>query len=266
VAATGRLSSSEPNLQNIPIRTEQGRRIRKGFIAAPGKLLVTLDYSQIELRVLAHLSKDPNLTAAFKEGADVHRRTASEVFEVPESEVTDEQRRIAKAVNFGVIYGQSAFGLARSLNIPQGRAGNYIKAYFKKIPGVANYMTALIETAKDTGFAETIFGRRRRIPELRRRTAPARAYGERIARNTPIQGSAADILKVAMVEVERLLADKPWAEMLLTVHDELIFECDADKVDTLVGLVKPAMEGAASLDVPLLVEGGAGKTWGDAKG
>jgi DNA polymerase-1 len=266
VAATGRLSSSEPNLQNIPIRTEQGRRIRKGFIAAPNKLLVTLDYSQIELRVLAHLSKDPNLTAAFKEGADVHRRTASEVFEVPEADVTDEQRRIAKAVNFGVIYGQSAFGLARSLNIPQGRAGNYIKAYFKKIPGVANYMTALIETAKDTGFAETIFGRRRRIPELRRRTAPARAYGERIARNTPIQGSAADILKVAMVEVERLLSDKPWAQMLLTVHDELIFECDADQVEQLVGLVKPAMEGAASLDVPLLVEGGAGKTWGDAKG
>jgi DNA polymerase-1 len=266
VAATGRLSSSEPNLQNIPIRTEQGRRIRKGFIAAPGKMLVTLDYSQIELRVLAHLSKDPNLSAAFREGGDVHRRTAAEVFEVPEAEVTDEQRRIAKAVNFGVIYGQSAFGLARSLNIPQGRAGNYIKAYFKKIPGVANYMTALIETAKDTGFAETIFGRRRRIPELRRRTAPARAYGERIARNTPIQGSAADILKVAMVEVERLLADKAWAQMLLTVHDELIFECDEDKVDVLVGLVRPAMEGAARLDVPLLVEGGAGKTWGDAKG
>jgi DNA polymerase-1 len=266
VAATGRLSSSEPNLQNIPIRTEQGKRIRKGFIAAPGMLLVTLDYSQIELRVLAHLSKDPNLTRAFKEGADVHRRTASEVFEVPEADVTDEQRRIAKAVNFGVIYGQSAFGLARSLNIPQGRAGNYIKAYFKKIPGVSNYMAALIETAKDTGFAETIFGRRRRIPELRRRTAPARAYGERIARNTPIQGSAADILKVAMVEVERILADKPWAQMLLTVHDELIFECEADKVELLVGLVKPAMEGAASLDVPLLVEGGAGKTWAAAKG
>jgi DNA polymerase-1 len=266
VAATGRLSSSEPNLQNIPIRTEQGRRIRKGFIAAPGRLLVTLDYSQIELRVLAHLSKDPNLTKAFQDGADVHRRTASEVFEVPEAEVTDEQRRIAKAVNFGVIYGQSAFGLARSLNIPQGRAGNYIKAYFKKIPGVANYMNALIETAKDTGFAETIFGRRRRIPELRRRTAPARAYGERIARNTPIQGSAADILKVAMVEVERILADKPWAQMLLTVHDELIFECDADKVEGLIGLVKPAMEGAAALDVPLLVESGSGKTWGDAKG
>jgi DNA polymerase I len=266
VAATGRLSSSEPNLQNIPIRTDQGRRIRRGFIAPAGMMLVTLDYSQIELRVLAHLSKDPNLSRAFKDGADVHRRTAAEVFEVPESEVTDEQRRVAKAVNFGVIYGQSAFGLARQLGIPQGRAGKYIKAYFKKIPGVASYMNALIDTAKDTGFAETILGRRRRIPELRRKGAAARSYGERIARNTPIQGSAADILKVAMVEVERLLTDKPWARMLLTVHDELIFECEAARVDELIGLVRPAMEGAAELDVPLLVDSGFGQTWEDAKG
>ncbi|KIG12054.1 DNA polymerase I [Enhygromyxa salina] len=266
VAATGRLSSSEPNLQNIPIRTEQGRRIRRGFIAPEGMTLVTLDYSQIELRVLAHLSGDPNLTKAFKDGADVHRRTAAEVFEVSEAEVTDEQRRVAKAVNFGVIYGQSAFGLARQLGIPQGRAGKYIKAYFKKIPGVTSYMNALIDSAKDTGFAETILGRRRRIPELSRRTSTARAYGERIARNTPIQGSAADILKVAMVEVERLLADKPWARMLLTVHDELIFECETAQVEALVQLVKPAMEGAATLDVPLLVEGGAGPTWESAKG
>jgi len=266
VAATGRLSSSEPNLQNIPIRTDQGRRIRRGFIAPEGMMLVTLDYSQIELRVLAHLSKDPNLTRSFNEGADVHRRTAAEVFEVSEAEVTDEQRRVAKAVNFGVIYGQGAFGLARQLNIPQGRAGKYIKAYFKKIPGVASYMSALIDTAKDTGFAETIFGRRRRIPELRRKGAAARSYGERIARNTPIQGSAADILKIAMVEVERVLADQPWARMLLTVHDELIFECEADKVEDLIGLVKPAMQGAAELDVPLLVESGSGRTWEDAKG
>ncbi|NVB42024.1 DNA polymerase I [Pseudenhygromyxa sp. WMMC2535] len=266
VAATGRLSSSDPNLQNIPIRTDQGRRIRRGFIAPEGKLLVTLDYSQIELRVLAHLSKDPNLCRSFVEGADVHRRTAAEVFEVSEDEVSDEQRRVAKAVNFGVIYGQSAFGLARQLGIPQGRAGRYIKAYFKKIPGVASYMTALIDTAKDTGFAETIFGRRRRIPELRRRGSVARSYGERIARNTPIQGSAADILKIAMVEVERLLQTKAWARMLLTVHDELIFECDAERVEALVKLVKPAMEGAAKLDVPLVVEGGWGPTWEAAKG
>jgi len=188
------------------------------------------------------------------------------VFEVPEAEVTDEQRRVAKAVNFGVIYGQSAFGLARSLNIPQGRAGKYIKAYFKKIPGVSAYMSALIEMAKDTGFAETILGRRRRIPELRRKGGASQAYGERIARNTPIQGSAADILKVAMVEVERLLADKPWARMLLTVHDELIFECAHDQAEALVALVKPAMENAVALDVPLVVEGGFGQTWEQAKG
>jgi DNA polymerase I len=266
VAATGRLSSSEPNLQNIPIRTEDGRKIRRGFIAPEGMRLVTLDYSQIELRSLAHLSKDPSLIRAFQEGADVHRRTAAEVFEVGEDEVTDEQRRVAKAVNFGVIYGQSAFGLARQLNIPQGRAGKYIKAYFKKIPGVTRYMTALIDTAKDTGFAETIFGRRRRIPELQRKGAAARSYGERIARNTPIQGSAADILKVAMVEVERLLAGQAWARMLLTVHDELIFECEADRVRELIDLVRPAMEHAASLDVPLLVEAGSGTTWANAKG
>ncbi len=266
VAATGRLSSSEPNLQNIPIRTEQGRRIREAFVAPEGMHLVTLDYSQIELRVLAHLSKDPNLTKAFLEGADVHRRTAAEVFEIAEEDVTSEQRRVAKAVNFGVIYGQGAFGLARGLGITQGRAGKYIKAYFKKIPGVAAYMETLIEMAKATGYAETIFGRRRRILELRRRGGAGRAYGERIARNTPIQGSAADILKIAMVEVEALLADRDWARMLLTVHDELIFECKIDKVDELVALVKPAMEQAAKLDVPLLVEGGSGKTWGAAKG
>jgi DNA polymerase-1 len=266
VAATGRLSSSEPNLQNIPIRTEQGRRIRRGFIAPEGMLLVTLDYSQIELRVLAHLSKEPSWIAAFKEGTDVHRKTAAEVFEVPEAEVTDEQRRVAKAVNFGVIYGQSAFGLARALNIPQGRAGKYIKAYFKKIPGVSNYMNALIDLAKDTGFAETILGRRRRIPELRRKGGASQAYGERIARNTPIQGSAADILKLAMVEVERLMADKPWARMLLTVHDELIFECAEDKTEQLIALIKPAMEHAFELEVPLVVEAGAGRTWEAAKG
>jgi DNA polymerase-1 len=266
VAATGRLSSSEPNLQNIPIRTEQGRRIRRGFVAGPGMQLVTLDYSQIELRVLAHLSKDPNLCAAFREGADVHRRTAAEVFEVPEAEVSDEQRRVAKAVNFGVIYGQTAFGLARALNIPQGRAGKYIKAYFKKIPGVSVYMNALIDTAKDTGFAETILGRRRRIPELQRKGGASQAYGERIARNTPIQGSAADILKLAMVEVERLLEGIEWARMLLTVHDELIFECAEQRCDELVALVKPAMEHAFELDVPLVVEAGAGRTWEDAKG
>jgi DNA polymerase-1 len=265
VAATGRLSSSDPNLQNIPIRTEIGRRIRDAFIPREGWSLLSADYSQIELRVLAHLSRDPNLTSAFVEGADVHRRTAAEVFGVPEDEVSSEQRSIAKAVNFGVIYGQTAFGLSRQLGIPQGRAGKYIKTYFERIPGVDAYMNELIELAKRRGYAETILGRRRRIPELKARGA-AKAYGQRIARNTPIQGSAADILKIAMIEVERRLAEVDYARMLLTVHDELIFECDDDRVDELIGVCRPLMEGAAKLSVPLKVDAGYGRRWADCKG
>jgi DNA polymerase-1 len=264
VAQTGRLSSRDPNLQNIPVRSEVGRRIREGFVAPPGMVLVSLDYSQIELRILAHLSRDPSLTSAFLDGADVHRRTAAEVFGVDEDLVTADQRNIAKAVNFGVIYGQGAFGLARQLGIPQGRAGKYIKAYFERIPGVDAYMHELIAAAKRNGWAETIFGRRRRIPELAARGA-AQAYGERIARNTPIQGSAADILKIAMIEVERRLEGVTHARMLLTVHDELIFECDEDHVEDLVELARPAMEGAAQLSVPLVVEAGWGENWARAK-
>jgi DNA polymerase I len=267
VAQTGRLSSKDPNLQNIPIRSEVGRRIREGFIAGPGKLLVTLDYSQIELRILAHLSGDKNLVSAFREGVDVHRRTAAEVFDVAEAEVTGEQRRVAKAVNFGVIYGQSAFGLARQLGIPRGKASSYIKVYFEKIPGVTRYMQELIDVAKDRGFAETIFGRRRRIPELARKGA-SRAYGERIARNTPIQGSAADVMKRAMIAVDARLTDRPWAQMLLTVHDELIFECEAGRVDELIAVARPLMEGAAgeTMSVPLTVESGQGASWAACKG
>lgn len=268
VAQTGRLSSKDPNLQNIPIRTELGRRIRDAFVAPKGRVLVTLDYSQIELRVLAHLSQSKNLIGAFRDGVDVHRRTASEVFEVPEKDVTAEQRRVAKAVNFGVIYGQTAFGLGRQLGIPRGKAGSYIKKYFAKIPGVSAYMDELVEQAKKQGYASTILGRKRRIPELSRRGA-AKAYGQRIARNTPIQGSSADILKKAMIDVERVLCSKNFsshAMMLLTVHDELIFECDEDRVDELIGLVKPTMENAVKLDVPLKVDGGHGRSWGDCKG
>jgi DNA polymerase-1 len=264
VAATGRLSSVDPNLQNVPIRTERGRRIREGFIAPKGRLLVALDYSQIELRILAHLSGDPNLVSAFKDDVDVHRRTAAEVFGTREEKVTDEQRRIAKAVNFGVIYGQTAFGLAQQLQIPRGKAGSYIKTYFEKIPGVDSYMEQLVTLARRRGFAETVLGRKRRIPELRAK-GPARAHGERIARNTPIQGSAADILKLAMIAVERALASRPWAEMLLTVHDELIFECDEDRVDGLIAVAKPLMEGAFQLAVPVRVEAGFGRTWAAAK-
>lgn len=265
VAATGRLSSSDPNLQNIPIRTTEGRRIREAFVAPQGKVLVALDYSQIELRILAHLSGDPNLMSAFIEGVDVHRRTAAEVFEVSEDEVNDEQRRIAKAVNFGVVYGQTAFGLAQQLGIPRGKAGSYIRAYFEKVPGVKRYMEDLIGVAKAKGFSETLLGRRRRIPELARKGA-ARAHGERMARNTPIQGSAADILKLAMIEVERALEAHSWAQMLLTVHDELIFECEEERVDDLVSLAQPLMENAFELGVPLVVEAGHGKTWAACKG
>ncbi len=265
VAATGRLSSVDPNLQNIPIRTAEGRRIRDAFVAPPGRSLVAIDYSQIELRVLAHLSGDPNLTSAFVDQVDVHRRTAAEVFGVPESEVDDEQRRIAKAVNFGVVYGQTAHGLALQLGIPRGKAGIYIRGYMEKIPGVDRYMRELISIAKRRGYASTIMGRRRRIPELGRKGA-ARAHGERIARNTPIQGSAADILKVAMIAVDQALAPIDWAQTLLTVHDELIFECDTPRVDELIGLCRPLMESAVELSVPLRVDAGSGSTWGDCKG
>ncbi len=265
VAATGRLSSIDPNLQNIPIRTAQGRRVREAFIAPEGYRLVAIDYSQIELRILAHLSKDPNLMSAFVDGVDVHRRTAAEVFEVAEDEVDDEQRRIAKAVNFGVVYGQTAHGLAQQLGIPRGKAGIYIRGYMEKIPGVDRYMRELISLAKRRGYATTILGRRRRIPELARKGA-ARAHGERMARNTPIQGSAADVMKVAMIAVDEALSGLDWAKVLLTVHDELIFECKEDRVEELVDVCRPLMEGAVDLEVPLRVEAGSGRTWGACKG
>lgn len=265
VAATGRISSNDPNIQNIPVRTAEGRRVREAFVAPQGRVLVALDYSQIELRVLAHLSGDPALRGAFVDGVDVHRRTAAEIFSVDEDSVDSEQRRIAKAVNFGVVYGQTAFGLKQVLGIPQAKANLYIKRYYERIPGVKRYMEDLIAEAKRRGYSETILGRRRRIPELARKGA-ARGHGERIARNTPIQGSAADILKVAMIEVARALADVSWAQMLLTVHDELIFECDGDKVDALVALAKPCMEEAVALEVPVVVDVGHGQTWADCKG
>ncbi|MBK7826650.1 DNA polymerase I [Nannocystis sp.] len=265
VAQTGRLSSKDPNLQNIPVRTEIGRRIREAFVAGPGKVLVALDYSQIELRILAHLSGDKNFVSAFRDGVDVHRRTAAEVFAVPEAEVTPEQRRVAKAVNFGVIYGQTAFGLSRSLGIPRGKAGSYIKAYLEKIPGITRYLDELVDIADQRGYAETIFGRRRRIPELARKGA-SRNYGERIARNTPIQGSAADIMKRAMIAVEARLGEVTWAQMLLTVHDELIFECEAARADELVAIARPLMEQAAELSVPLHVDAGRGTSWAACKG
>jgi DNA polymerase-1 len=234
VAQTGRLSSKDPNLQNIPIRTELGRRIREAFVADPGRVLVALDYSQIELRILAHLSGDKNFLSAFRDGVDVHRRTAAEVFGVPEPEVTSEQRRIAKAVNFGVIYGPDRVRPVAPARHPARQGRQLHQGLPREDPGVTRYMDELVDIADQRGFAETIFGRRRRIPELARKGA-SRSYGERIARNTPIQGSAADIMKRAMIAVESALTGVKWAQMLLTVHDELIFECDEGRVDELIG-------------------------------
>ena len=256
VAATGRLSSSNPNLQNIPVRTEIGRRIRDAFIAPPGYRLLSLDYSQIELRVLAHLSGDRNLIEAFQSGEDVHSRTALELF----GEVDDEKRRIAKAVNFGVVYGQTPFGLQRALGIPMEEARQYINRYFERYPGVQDYMNRIIDEVREKGYAETILGRRRPIHLTRKGS-----HEERTARNTPIQGSAADIIKLAMLRVDEYLKKNiPQVTMILTVHDELIFEVPENMVESVASQLIPIMEGVLELSVPLRVEAGYGRTWAQA--
>ena len=265
VAATGRLSSSDPNLQNIPIRTEIGRRIRQAFVADPGYLLVSADYSQIELRILAHFSEDPAFLDAFRSGADIHQRTASEVFGVPPEAVSGEQRRIAKAINFGLVFGQSDFGLAQAVRIPRATAKAYIQSYFARYAGVRAYMERTIADARATGVVTTLLGRRRPIPDINAKRPPLRAHAERVARNTPIQGSAADILKLAMIRIDRDLPRRfPDARLLLTVHDELVFEIPEGQVQPFQIWVKAEMEGAFSLRVPLLVEVGAGSNWGAA--
>jgi DNA polymerase I len=268
VAATGRLSSSNPNLQNIPIRTEIGRRIREAFVAKPGHLLVSADYSQIELRILAHFSQDPAFLEAFRSGQDIHQRTAAEVFGLPVEGVTAEQRRIAKAINFGLVFGQSDFGLAQVLRIPRAQARAYIDSYFARYAGVKAYMERAITNAREAGAVSTLLGRRRPLPEIRATRAQDRAYAERIARNTPIQGSAADLLKLAMIRVERAIADKtapvPEAALLLTVHDELVFEVPAGAVPDFKQWIKNEMEAVYQLAVPLIVDVGAGATWGAA--
>ena len=262
VAATGRLSSSEPNLQNIPIRTELGREIRRAFVAPAGHLLVSADYSQIELRVLGHLSGDEALLEAFARGEDVHGRTAAEVFGVAREAVDREQRRIAKAVNFGVIYGQGAFGLARQLKIGRAVAQSYIDMYFARYPGVRAYMDRVVEEAMDSGLVTTILGRRRPLGELRSRNPNLRASAERMARNTPIQGSAADIIKLAMLRCQaRLEREFPEARMLLTVHDELVFEVPSDGAQALGEAVRQEMSRAYELSVPLVVDVGMGEDW-----
>lgn len=264
-AATGRLSSNDPNLQNIPIRTAEGRRIREAFIAPEGRVILACDYSQIELRIMAHLSEDPGLLRAFAEGLDVHRATAAEVFGVPLSEVSSEQRRAAKAINFGLIYGMSAFGLARQLGIERGQAQDYIGVYFARYPGVRAYMERTREQAREKGYVETVFGRRLHLSEIRSRNPAQRAGAERAAINAPMQGTAADIIKRAMVAVDAWI--RPQAAriaMLMQVHDELVFEVDADFVDEAREAIRGLMQQAATLRVPLVVEAGVGRSWDEA--
>ena len=260
--ATGRLSSREPNLQNIPIRAEEGRRIREAFTAAPGKVLISADYSQIELVVLAHLSEDKNLLSAFTEGKDVHARTAALIFGIDEKDVLPEQRRIAKTINFGVMYGMSAFRLANELGISRTEAASFIEAYFKTYSGVRNYIESLIRKTEETGYASTIMGRRRLIKAINSGNKTEKAAAERVAVNTPIQGSAADIVKTAMLNLDKALAHSP-ARLLLQVHDELIFECPKDAIKEAVELIKREMESAVKLKIPLRVSVETGKRWGD---
>jgi len=265
VTATGRLSSSDPNLQNIPIRTEEGRRIRQAFIAPPGYRIVAADYSQIELRIMAHLSADAGLLRAFKDGLDVHRATAAEVFDVKLAEVSGDQRRKAKAINFGLIYGMSAFGLARQLHLGRNEAQQYIERYFERYPGVRQYMDDTRERARELGYVETLFGRRLYLPEINARNKMRAQAAERTAINAPMQGTAADIIKRAMLVVDAWLrTGEADARMIMQVHDELVFEVAVDQVaeasDTLCSL----MSGAAELAVPLLVEAGSGENWDEA--
>ena len=265
VAATGRLSSSDPNLQNIPIRTPQGRRIREAFVAPPGCLVMACDYSQIELRIMAHLSGDKGLLQAFHDGVDVHRSTAGEVFSVPYDEVNNEQRRAAKAINFGLMYGMSAFGLAKQLGIGRAEAQLYMDTYFERYPGVQKFMEDTRERAREQGYVETLFGRRLYLPEIKASNMMRRQGAERAAINAPMQGSAADIIKRAMISVDDWLRrEKPGARLVMQVHDELVFEVAEDELGTLKAGVEQRMSGAAELDVPLVVDTGYGADWDTA--
>jgi len=263
VAATGRLSSTDPNLQNIPIRTEDGKRIRGCFEARPGHVLLSCDYSQIELRVLAHYCETGPLVESCRNGEDIHRRTASEVFNVHPGLVTTEMRRAAKAINFGIVYGMGAFRLAGELGIPRAQAAAYIEGYFARYPQVRAYMEAATARARELGHAETLYGRKRQIAGLDASSQGDRAQAERIAINTPIQGTAADLIKLAMIAVDKLLAGTT-CRMLLQVHDELVFELPEGELAAMAPRIKAAMEGVAVLRVPLTVEWGAGPTWASA--
>jgi DNA polymerase-1 len=266
VASSGRLSSNDPNLQNIPIRRELGRDIRRGFIPREGWLLLSADYSQIELRLLAHLSRDPAFVEAFQAGGDIHRQTAALIFEVPPDEVTSTMRSRAKTINFATIYGQGAHALSRQLGIEHAEAKEFIARYFERFQGVRNYLDSMVAFAREHGYVQTIFGRRRYIPELRERNFNIRAFGERVAANSPIQGSAADLIKIAMIRIDDALRTRNLrSKMLLQVHDELVFEVIPDELEQVNELVKYEMENAAQLSVPLVVDLGVGKNWLETK-
>ena len=264
ITATGRISSTEPNLQNIPVRMELGREIRKVFVAREGCTFVDADYSQIELRILAHMSGDERLIEAYREAQDIHAITASQVFHIPLDQVTPLQRRNAKAVNFGIVYGISAFGLSEGLSISRKEAMEYIEKYFETYPGVKKFLDGLVEQAKEQGYVSTLFGRRRPIPELN--SPRTRAFGERVAMNSPIQGTAADIMKIAMVEVDReLRRRKLESRIVLQVHDELLVEAKESEAEEVVRILEDKMKHAADLKVSLEVEAKTGRSWFDAK-
>jgi DNA polymerase-1 len=263
-AATGRLSSSDPNLQNIPIRTERGREIRAAFVAEKGKILLSADYSQIELRIMAHFSQDPVLVEAFRNGEDIHARTAQEVFGVGPLAQTADHRRAAKAINFGIIYGLSPFGLAQQLGIEQKEAKQFIDAYFTRYRGVKEYLDRILAETRKTGVAKTLFGRIRPIPEITSPQVQLRNFAERTALNSPLQGTAADLIKLAMINIDRRLSEEEFeAKMILQVHDELLFEAPAKERLKLEKLVKEEMEGVHKLAVPIVVEIGVGPNWRD---
>ncbi|OOZ37541.1 DNA polymerase I, partial [Solemya elarraichensis gill symbiont] len=265
VAATGRLSSSDPNLQNIPVRTEEGRRIRQAFVPEDGYRMVAADYSQVELRIMAHLSGDEALLGAFSDGMDVHRATAAEVFGVASEDVTSDQRRSAKAINFGLIYGMSAFGLAKQLGVERSVAQEYVDLYFERYPGVREFMDSIRADAHQKGYVETVFGRRLYLPEINSRNGMRRAAAERTAINAPMQGTAADIIKLAMLDVDAWIRnDEPDVRMTMQVHDELVFEVAEDQLDPAVEQISRRMSQAAELKVPLVVDVGIGDNWDEA--
>jgi DNA polymerase-1 len=266
VASTGRLSSSNPNLQNIPIRSEQGKQIRKAFVAEEGHLILAADYSQVELRVMAHLSEDPVLVEAFQSGEDIHERTAREVFGENSGLSRQEQRRRAKVINFGIMYGLSAYGLAKSLKIDRSEAQQFIDDYFDRYKGVQVWIDRTLEEAERTGMVKTMFGRIRQVPEIKSKNRNIREFARRTAINAPIQGSAADLIKVAMVAIHRRLHDESWkSRLIMQVHDELVFEAEAGEADRLGELVTEEMEGVTEMRVPLKVDPAMGPSWFDAK-